>query len=236
MNNPTNTPQHVAIIMDGNGRWAKARGLPRVAGHREGAKAVKQVIKAAGELGIKILTLYTFSTENWKRPKAEIDALFRMLEEYLDREAENLKKNGIKLSITGDPEGLPGNLGDKIKKVISATLDNDKLTLNLALNYGSRGEIIRACRKIAAEAARGRLKPEDIDEKLFEDNLYTAGMPDPDLMIRTSGEMRVSNFLLWQISYAEIYVTRKLWPDFTKADLKKAVEEYRKRQRRYGGF
>jgi len=235
MSNPKKLPQHVAIIMDGNGRWAKARRLPKIAGHRAGVKRVQEAIKAAGELGIKVLTLYTFSTENWKRPKREINALFNLLEEYLDKEEDKLNKNNIKLSVIGNVEGLPDSVQKKLKKAIESTKNNSGLTLNLALNYGSRNEIINAVRNIAKDVSAGSLSPEDITDELFSGYLYTKDLPDPDLLIRTSGEFRVSNFLLWQISYAEFYITKKLWPDFKKQDLKKAVAEYQRRERRFGG-
>ncbi len=221
--------------MDGNGRWARKRGLPRIAGHRAGAKSVKEAIEAAKESGVKILTLYTFSTENWKRPKYEINALFKLLENYIDKEAKSLVKNGIKLSVIGKFEGLPETVQKKLREVIEMTKDNRTLTLNLALNYGSRAEIVDAVRKIITDCQSQRLRPEEIDENILSRYLYTKDMPDPDLLIRTSGEMRLSNFLLWQLSYAELYITKKLWPDFKKNDFKRAMEEYQKRQRRYGG-
>lgn len=221
--------------MDGNGRWARKRGLPRIAGHRAGAKSVKEVIEAARESGVKILTLYTFSTENWKRPKYEINALFKLLENYIDKEARSLVKNGIKLSVIGKFEGLPETVQKKLREVIEMTKDNRSLTLNLALNYGSRAEIVDAVRKIITDCQSQRLRPEEIDENTLSRYLYTKDMPDPDLLIRTSGEMRLSNFLLWQLSYAELYIAKKLWPDFKKNDFKRAMEEYQKRQRRYGG-
>lgn len=228
-------PQHVAIIMDGNGRWAKARALPRIAGHRAGVKSIREAVKACGELGIKVLTLYAFSTENWKRPKREVDALFGLLERYLDAEEDKLNRENIRLSVIGDIDGLPGGVRKKIAKAILSTKNNSGLTLNLALNYGSRDEIIRAVRKISDDVRSAKIAPEEIDEKLFSAYLYTDGLPDPDLVIRTSGEFRVSNFLLWQISYAELYITKKLWPDFRKEDLAKAVTEYQRRERRFGG-
>ena len=235
MDNQKKIPQHVAIIMDGNGRWANARGLPRIAGHRAGAKTVREMVEAAGKLGIKVLTLYTFSTENWKRPQHEISALFKLLGDYLDKEKERLVKNNIKFSVIGDIAALPLNVRDKLNSAIDATKKNTGLTLNLALNYGSRLEIINAIRNIAKDVKEGSLNIDKIDEKLFSDYLYTKDLPDPDLLIRTSGEYRVSNFMLWQISYAELYITKKLWPDFNKSDLKKAILEYERRERRFGG-
>lgn len=230
-----NIPRHVAIIMDGNGRWAQDRALLKIAGHQAGAKRVKEIVAASGELGIKILTLFTFSTENWKRPKHEIDALFGLLNDYLLAESDSMKKNGIRLLVTGDIEGIPEPAKGNVKKIIESTKTNDALILNLALNYGSRAEIVRAARLLASEAKAGLVDPEKIDEKLFSERLYTKRLPDPDLLIRTSGEYRVSNFLLWQISYAEIYITKTLWPDFGKKDLEAALNDYAMRVRRYGG-
>lgn len=221
--------------MDGNGRWAKARRLPRIAGHRAGASSVRQAIEAAGELGVKVLTLYTFSTENWKRPKSEVQSLFKLLGNYLDAEAKKLNKNNIKFSVIGDIDGLPEAVRVKIEKVMGSTAGNTGLVLNLALNYGSRPEIVRAVKNITKDVSAGTIKAEDIDEKMFSEYLYTKGLPDPDLVIRTSGEYRVSNFLLWQIAYSELYIAEKFWPDFKKADLKKAVKEYQRRERRFGG-
>lgn len=231
----TNIPHHVAIIMDGNGRWAEKKGLPKIAGHRAGIKSVEEAIKGAKELGVKILTLYTFSTENWKRPKYEVNALFKLLENYIDKELDLFNKNDIRLSVIGRTGELPQVVQEKLTKAIDRTKDNKALLLNIALNYGSRQEIVDAVRKILKDYEAGLVSIESIDEKTFGDYLYTKYMPDPDLLIRTSGEMRVSNFLLWQISYAEIYVTKKLWPDFRKSDFKRAVREYSIRGRRYGG-
>ncbi len=228
-------PVHIAIIMDGNGRWAKQRSLPKIAGHREGAKSVDDITEAAREMGIKVLTLYSFSTENWKRPKDEVTALFKLLEEYLDKKEEKLNRNDIRLSAVGKLDDLPLSTQDKLKRVMQSTGRNKGMVLNLALNYGSRAEMLEAVKKISIRVQEGSLKIEDIDDKLFSENLYTRDLPDPDLLIRTSGEYRVSNFLLWQISYAELYITEKLWPDFKKDDLKKAVSEFQKRERRFGG-
>ena len=235
MRDEKNIPQHVAIIMDGNGRWAKSRGLPKIAGHRQGVKAAQEAIKTAGELGVKVLTLYTFSTDNWKRPRQEINALFKMLEKYLSREENKLNKNNIKFSVIGRIEELPLTVKEKLRKVMESTKNNTGLILNLALNYGGRPEIIDAVRQIAVDFKEGGLDPNRIDEKLFSTYLYTKELPDPDLLIRTSGEYRISNFLLWQISYSELYITKKLWPDFKKEDFKKAIKEYQKRERRFGG-
>ncbi|MBP7056840.1 MAG: isoprenyl transferase [Candidatus Omnitrophica bacterium] len=228
-------PQHVAIIMDGNGRWAKKRNLPKIAGHREGIASIEKVMKAADSLGVKILTLYTFSTENWKRPKAEVEALFGLMEEYIDRESEKLKRDGVRLSVIGRVDALPARVREKILRLVSDTASNTGLVLNLALNYGGRAEILDACRSAVKDVSAGLLKPEDINEEIFSGYLYTKGLPDPDLMIRTSGEMRISNFLLWQLSYAEFYITQVLWPDFDESEFKKAIDDYLNRERRYGG-
>ncbi len=234
MIDPDRIPEHVAIIMDGNGRWAKARGLPNLAGHRAGVKTARAILEAAKKLGIKILTLYTFSTENWKRPKKEVEGLFKLLENSLEKEVHKLDKNDIRFSVIGDLAGLPKNLRKKLESAITRTRKNSSFILNLALNYGSRQEIVEAVRRIAKEAVLGRIDPARIDEEIFSDHLYTKGLPDPDLLIRTSGEKRVSNFLLWQISYSEIYITEKYWPDFDSSDLEKAVIDYQRRERRFG--
>ena len=221
--------------MDGNGRWARSRGLPRIAGHRAGAKSVDEAIRAAMELGVKILTLFTFSTENWKRPESEVNQLFKLLDKYLDKEEADLNKNNIRLVATGDIKPLPEATRERLKRVMESTKANNAFTLNLALNYGSRPEIVNALRRIASLVKDGAISPGDIDEKLFSSFLYTKDLPDPDLLIRTSGEFRLSNFMLWQISYTELYITKKMWPDFKKADFNKAVAEYQKRERRFGG-
>lgn len=230
-----NVPHHVAIIMDGNGRWAVKRGLPKIAGHRAGVNSVHEVMKGAKESGVKILTLYAFSTENWKRPRTEVSALFKLLEDYIDKETRTLVKNDVKMNVIGRMKDLPERLQTKLKQVIEETKNNGSLTVNLALNYGSRAEIVDAIRRIVDDSLCGSLDRANIDEAVFGRYLYTSGQPDPDLLIRTSGEMRLSNFLLWQLSYAEIYVTKKLWPDFKKNDFKKAIKEYLRRGRRYGG-
>ncbi len=227
-------PLHIAVIMDGNGRWARKRGLPRAMGHREGMKSVREVIKTSRELGIKHLTLYAFSAENWKRPKEEVDTLMRFLGEYLDKEVPSFIKNGVRLNFIGRTGGLPDNVRPKLKKAVEATKSGRILTLNVALNYSGRTEIIDAAKKFALLVKSGKAGVDELDEKMFEGLLDTAGQPDPDLLIRTSGEMRLSNFLLWQISYAEIYITPKLWPDFRKNDLVEAVREFQKRERRFG--
>jgi undecaprenyl diphosphate synthase len=228
-------PQHVAIIMDGNGRWAKQRGLPRVEGHRQGAESARTIIRAAGELGIKYLTLYAFSAENWNRPKDEVDALMKYLIHYLKTETPELNKNNVRLEVIGHIYRLPENVQEHLKKSIQTLSKNNGLTLVMALSYSSRIEIVEAVRHIAEKARRGQLDPADINEQVISQHLWTRNIPDPDLLIRTSGEMRVSNFLLWQISYAELVITPTLWPDFRKPQFFAALEEYARRHRRFGG-
>ncbi|PIQ82527.1 MAG: isoprenyl transferase [Candidatus Omnitrophica bacterium CG11_big_fil_rev_8_21_14_0_20_64_10] len=228
-------PRHVAVIMDGNGRWAAARHLPRVMGHRAGIRSVRAVVEAAREWGIQVLTLYAFSRENWKRSAAEVSTLMRLLDEYLRRELDNMMRNGIRLGVIGEIQGLPEKVQAHLEEVMKATAGNRRLRLNLALNYGGRAEILRAVRLAIAEAQAGRLKPEELDEAAFSRLLDTGDLPDPDLLIRTSGESRVSNFLLWQISYAELYWAPVLWPDFGKEAFHQALEEFQKRERRFGG-
>lgn len=230
----SNTPQHIAIIMDGNGRWARAKCLPRIAGHRRGAEVVKTVIRTCKNIGVKFLTLYAFSTENWKRPKREIDFLMRLLNKHLTREKAELIKNDVKFLAIGRLEALPESVRRVIKQIMEITKDNRALTLILALNYGGRREILDAVKKVSQDINMGKLNPRELDEKVFSRYLYTQDIPDPDLLIRTSGEMRLSNFLLWQISYAELFISDKLWPDFTEQDLLDAVEDFRKRERRFG--
>ncbi len=227
--------RHVAIIMDGNGRWAERRGMSRSAGHRQGAEAISGVLEAAQLLGIRFLTLYAFSTENWKRPDAEISALMGLLEEFLDRKISVFQEKNIRLKTVGRTMGLPRRAAEKLLNAVELTRDNDGGTLILALNYGGRAEITDAAVSLSRAVLSGGMKPEQIDEKIFSSFLYDPSVPDPDLLIRTSGEMRISNFLLWQIAYAELYITEKLWPDFTGDDLKKAVEEFSRRKRRFGG-
>ncbi len=229
-----NIPRHVAIIMDGNGRWAKQRGKARIEGHRAGAESVRAIVRACGEVGIEYLTLYAFSSENWNRPRAEVTALMHLLEFYLKQEVAELDKNNVRLAAIGRIHELPGSAQKQLTKSIEALSKNTGLTLVLALSYGGRSEIVDAMRSIAREVKSGHLEVADIDEKIISQSLYTRNIPDPDLLVRTSGEMRVSNFLLWQISYAEIYVTDVLWPDFRKPELVKAVEDYGKRSRRFG--
>ena len=230
-----NLPQHVAVIMDGNGRWAKQRGLPRIEGHRQGAESARTIIRTAGELGIKYLTLYAFSLENWNRPKDEVDALMKYLVHYLKTETSELNKNNVRLEVIGQIYRLPENVQEHLQKSIATLSRNNGLTLVMALSYGSRSEIVEAVRSIAEKVKRGKLEPADISEKVISENLWTRNIPDPDLLIRTSGEMRVSNFLLWQISYAELVITPTLWPDFRKAQFYAALDEYARRHRRFGG-
>lgn len=228
-------PQHVAVIMDGNGRWASRRALPKIMGHRAGVKSARSTVECARELGIKVLTLYTFSTENWKRPKAEVTALFSLLENYLDSEGDKLLENNIQFRVIGRLHQLPELLLKKLNGQVAKTRHNTGLILNLAINYGGRTEIVDAVRAIAIKVKDGVLRVDDIDESVFSEHLYTRGLPDPDLLIRTSGESRISNFLIWQLSYAEICIVKKLWPDFKKEDFKKAIIEYQNRERRFGG-
>jgi undecaprenyl diphosphate synthase len=232
---PARTPEHVAIIMDGNGRWAAKRGLPRIAGHSAGAKAVRETIASAIELGIGYLTIYSFSSENWNRPADEVSGLMSLFVEVLERELTNLQRMNVRVLVIGAMDALPPKTSAAFGRVVEKTAGNGGLTLVVALNYGARSEIAQAARLIAGDAAAGRLDPETIDEALFASRLYTADIPDPDLLVRTSGELRVSNFLLWQIAYSELWVTTVLWPDFGRADLLRSVIEYQKRDRRFGG-
>ena len=227
-------PHHVAVIMDGNGRWANEKGLPRAEGHRRGAESAKVITRIASDLGIRYLTLYTFSTENWNRPKTEIDAIMRYLVHYLKKETSELNEHNVRLEVIGQIYRLPEKVQDQITKSKRELSKNTGLTLVLALNYGSRAEIVEATRNIGEKVLSGKLSPEDIDETLIGMHLYTSQIPDPDLLIRTSGEVRLSNFLLWQISYSEIVVTQVLWPEFKKAAFFEALEEYAKRHRRFG--
>ena len=227
-------PAHVAIIMDGNGRWARERGLPRVEGHRRGAESVRAVLRCASKLGIRHLTLYAFSVENWNRPKEEVDTLMKFLARYLKTEQQEMNQNNVRLRAIGQLDRLPGFVREQLDATIASLDQNTGTTLNLALSYGARTELVDAARAIAAKAQSGEMAPADIDEQTLSDHLYTAGTPDPDLLIRTSGEMRVSNFMLWQISYAELVVTERLWPDFGEADFRAALEEFAARDRRFG--
>lgn len=227
-------PAHVAIIMDGNGRWAKERHLPRVAGHRNGVESVRAVVRAAGEVGVKYLTLYAFSAENWNRPKDEVDTLMRYLARYLKNEIAELNRSNVRLEVIGQIYRLPEFVQEQLDKTKAALARNNGLTLILALSYGSRTEIVEAVRAIATQAKEGSLEPAEIDERVISQHLNTRHWPDPDLLIRTSGELRISNFLLWQISYAEFVVTPTFWPDFRRAQLFEALEEYARRHRRFG--
>jgi undecaprenyl diphosphate synthase len=229
-----NLPAHIAIIMDGNGRWAKRRGLPRTAGHRAGVKAVKRIVRVAGDMGISVLTLFTFSQENWKRPKREVSAIMKLLYETTKREINELDENNVKLITTGRIEELSPRRREILQRAMETTKDNTGLILNLALNYGGRTEILDAVKKIAGDVKRGKLNPERLSEQEFSSYLYTDGLPDPDLLIRTSGEMRISNFLLWQTSYTELYVTDVLWPNFSARDFCEAIWDYQNRERRFG--
>lgn len=224
-------PRHVAVIMDGNGRWAAERGLPRVEGHRASAKSVREVVETSARVGLKVLSLFAFSTENWKRPAREVQALMRLLEDYLRREDSLLVENNLRLRVLGEKDALPASLRAEIERVEDLTRDNARMTIGLALNYGGRADIVAAIRKILAE---GRFGPEDMDEAVFSRHLCTDGLPDPDLLIRTSGENRISNFFLWQIAYAEIWTTPTYWPDFRKKHLLQALLDYQGRRRRFG--
>ncbi|MCU0713794.1 MAG: isoprenyl transferase [Pirellula sp.] len=229
-------PNHVAIIMDGNGRWAQSRGLPRVEGHRKGAESVRAACESCVELGIKHLTLYCFSNENWKRPKDELDFLMGLLKKFLVQECKTLLEKNIRLTVIGRRQGLPDDILDEMDSVIDRSKNCTGLHLCLAINYGSRQEITDGVRSIAEKVQRGEITPSEIDEQTIANSLYTSGVPDPDLLIRTSGEMRISNYLLWQISYSELYITKRAWPEFNKADMVQAIEEYSRRHRRFGGL
>jgi undecaprenyl diphosphate synthase len=227
-------PQHVAVIMDGNGRWAKGRSLPRPLGHHAGMKSVREVVAGCLDAGVEVLTLFAFSRENWQRPATEIEALMGLLEEYIARESSELRERGVRVRVLGDLERLSPSGRDAIDRVMAHTAGGAALALNLCISYSSRAEITRAARLLAEDVEQGRLRPEDIDENAIARRLYTADWPDPDLLIRTSGEMRISNFLLWQLAYAELYVTPVLWPDFTREHLFEAILEFQRRDRRFG--
>ena len=229
-----NLPHHIAIIMDGNGRWAKKKSLNRIKGHLKGVDAVREVIKACRELGVKILTLYAFSVENWKRPKEEVSALMKLLKEYLIKERDEMVKNRIRICAIGRIEDLPPDVQATLKETIKKTAHCDGMVLNLALSYGGRSEIIHAVQEILRDVQGGKIRPEDLNFHRFSQYLWTQGIPDPDLLIRTSGEFRISNFLLWQIAYTELYVTETLWPDFDRGELMKAIVDYQSRERRFG--
>jgi undecaprenyl diphosphate synthase len=227
---PDRIPKHVAIIMDGNGRWAKQRGLPRTEGHRNGVENLRRILRAAVESGVEILTIYAFSTENWNRPKYEVEMLMRLLEMFLERELDELHRNGVQIRHIGELDGVPARLQKRIRKGLELTKNNTRLILNVAFNYGGRDEIVRAVRRIVEEG----IPAEQITEDLINHYLYTCGLPDPDLIIRTSGELRVSNFLIWQGSYSEYYATPTYWPDFDETEFRKALAEYANRKRRFG--
>lgn len=229
-------PKHIAIIMDGNGRWAKEKHLPRTQGHQEGVKRVDELITAANRMGIKVLTLFTFSTENWSRPDSEVTMLMKTLISVLEKKLTQLCENNVRFRVSGRRAGAPGSVLQTFDRVAEATKGNTGLVLNIAFNYGGRQEIIDAVRVIAQECVTGSLTPEAIDDKVISGHLYTNGLPDPDLLIRTSGELRISNFLLWQLSYAEFYFTEKYWPDFTPAEFEKAIMDYQSRERRFGNI
>ena len=234
---PDRLPAHIAIIMDGNGRWARRRGLPRAAGHRAGVEPVRMAVETASRLGIQVLTLYAFSVENWKRPRAEVDTLWRLMRVYLRRELPEIIRNGIRFTCMGRLDALPAQIRVELEDAIDRTAPNRGMRLNVALNYGGRAELVDAVNAILEDARiEGRLRDLRIDEEMIASRLYTAGLPEPDLLIRTSGEKRISNFLLWQIAYAELYVTDTLWPDFRRADLLNAILDYQKRDRRFGGL
>lgn len=233
--NMSKLPQHLAIIMDGNGRWAKKKGLPRSMGHREGAKAVKRVIANCLDFNIPILTLFAFSTENWKRPKNEITYLLKLFERVLSKEKAYFIKNNIKINFIGRLNDLPNKLNDKMNELCESTKENNKLILNIAVNYGGRAEIVDAINSIILKIDKKNINIEDVNEDTIRDNLYTYNLPDPDLLIRTAGEMRISNFMIWQIAYSEFWVTPVLWPDFDKNNLVEAIINFQKRVRKYGG-
>jgi len=233
---PERLPAHIAIIMDGNGRWARRRGQLRVAGHKAGMRPVRTVIETCAQMGIQALTLYAFSIENWKRPRTEIEMLWRLLRTYLRLELPEMMRQQIRMNAIGRLDALPPQVHTELLEVLAETSANRGLNVNLAINYGGRAELVDAVKALVDAAARGEITAETIDEAAISARLYTAGIPDPDLLIRTSGEMRVSNFLLWQIAYAELYVTDTLWPDFTRADLLRAILDYQKRDRRFGGL
>jgi undecaprenyl diphosphate synthase len=232
----TNLPRHIAIIMDGNGRWAKERGRTRTAGHREGIERVREIVRAAGELGIEAMTFFAFSTENWSRPRAEVSFLMRYLDSFIEKEIAKLHKNNIRFRFIGRENPVPKALIAKIRKAEKLTVANTGTTVVLALNYGSRQEIVEGAKRFAEDVKSGKLSIEELDPERLGSYLYTAGLPDPDLLIRTSGEMRISNFLLWQLSYAELYFPKVYWPDFRRKDFEEAIEEYQKRERRFGGI
>ena len=234
MTKENNSLEHVAIIMDGNGRWATKKGLPRSVGHKKGAEVVKEIVRAAGNEGIKFLTLYAFSTENWQRSKDEVDTLMSLLRQYLKSDLKELQENNVRIKFIGENDMLDADIVSAMRKLEVDTAQNNGLTLCIALSYGSRQEIVNAVKKTAALVKKGDISVDDIDIKLFSDMLYTKSIPDPDLLIRTSGEQRISNYLLWQIAYAELFFTKTLWPDFNKDELAAIIKDYKTRERRYG--
>lgn len=232
--NLSQLPQHIAIIMDGNGRWAKQKGLPRIEGHRRGANTLKEILRYCKDLGIKTLTVYAFSTENWGRPHTEVNFLMSLFEKLLEKELQEMQAEEVCINFIGDLSPLPESLRQQMTHSMTNTKNNQGIYFNVAINYGSRQEMVKACQHLAQKVQQGKLSPEAIDEKLISQSLYTAANPDPDLLIRTSGEMRLSNFLLWQLAYTEIYVTDILWPDFSKEQFDRALQAYQQRDRRYG--
>lgn len=227
-------PRHIAVIMDGNGRWAGRRGLPRIEGHRAGAKSVRRVVEECRRLGVRYLTLFSFSTENWQRSKDEVSGLMKLFKRYLDSELATLNDNGVRLRAIGDLDRLPNFVRESLQRTMELTCDNDGMDLILAVSYGAREEILHAARSLAEKAAKGTIRSEEIDEELFASSLWTADIPDPDLLIRTSGEMRISNFLLWQLAYSELVISPLFWPDFDEAALRDSIEQFHSRERRFG--
>ena len=230
-----NIPRHVAIIMDGNGRWAQDKNLPRMAGHNAGMQTIKEIVKASSSLGIRHLTVYAFSTENWKRSAEEVGGIFKLIVIYMEKELKELHENNVKVRILGDYEKLPADAVKSLNRSLETTKNNTGLQFNIALNYGGRDEILRSVKHLAAQIEEGKLKAEELTEEMISDHLYTAGIPDPDLIIRTSGEMRLSNYLLWQCAYSEFVFTDVLWPDFDRTEYEKMIEIYQNRKRRFGG-
>jgi len=234
--NTRNMPKHIAIIMDGNGRWAKNKGLPRIAGHWAGAEALRDIISTCCKLNIQVLSVFAFSSENWKRPVQEVNAIMNLLLYYLKKEVDSLHKNNVRINVSGAWEELPQRIVEQIKKSLQQTKNNSGLILNIVLNYGGRKEILSACKKLCTDVMEGEINIDNIDEQMFENCLYTRNLPDPDLLIRPSGELRISNFLLWQIAYTELWFTKIYWPEFKSEDLLQAIYDYQKRERRFGGI
>ncbi|MCC5622475.1 isoprenyl transferase [Nostoc sp. CHAB 5715] len=232
--NPQKIPQHIAVIMDGNGRWATSRGLPRIAGHRQGAKTLKELLRCCKDWGVRALTAYAFSTENWQRPVEEVDFLMHLFERLLHRELAQMHQEGVRISFIGDLSALPKSLQTEMERSMTETLNNQAIHFTVAVNYGSRNEITRVCRQVAQLVQQGELSPQEVNESFVEQHLYTADTPEPDLLIRTSGEMRLSNFLLWQMAYTEMYFTNILWPDFNRKAFHQALLSYQRRDRRFG--